>query len=149
MQVIFLQDVQGLAKAGDLKDVKDGYARNYLIPRRLAVEATPSRLKEYQTKQAREKAKRDRIEEQMRKLASELNGTTVTVPARVGDQGRLFGSVTNQDVAHALERMGYTVDRKKITMDPIHHLGRYPAHMHLFPGITASITVDVVAHEGQ
>lgn len=145
MRVIFQTDVKGVAHKGDVKEVKDGYARNYLIPKGLAVEATSGRERDLNEKKRREQQKVQQEREAMQTLALELKDRIVTVYAKVGEQDRLFGAVTNADVAAALGNLGHAVDRKKIAMEPIKHLGEHRAVLHLYAGINTEILVKVVA----
>lgn len=145
MRVIFLSDVKGVASQGDVKEVKDGYARNYLIPKGLAVQATASKERELNEKRRRQQQKTDAEREQMRALADALRDQTVVVRAKVGENDRLFGAVTNADVAQSLRNLGHAIDRKKITMEPIKHLGEHQATLHLYAGITTQIRVIVDA----
>ncbi|MGC8487004.1 MAG: 50S ribosomal protein L9 [Clostridia bacterium] len=144
MQVIFLQDVSGVAKRGDVKQVKDGYARNYLIPRKLAEPATEGRLKSLQNQHAAQEKKRARVLEEARRIAAGLEAVRVDIPAHVGESGRLFGAVTSQDVAGALAKLGYNVDRKSIRMDALKTLGDHEVPVHLHEGVTVTLTVRVV-----
>jgi len=144
MQVIFLQDVSGVAKRGEVKEVKDGYARNFLIPRKLAEPATEGRLKTLQGQQAAQARKRARILEEARATAAALKDIRIDIPARVGESGRLFGAVTSQDVAEALAERGYAVDRKNIRMEPLKSLGDHDVSIHLHEGVTVTVTVRVV-----
>jgi large subunit ribosomal protein L9 len=144
MQVLFLQDVAGVAKRGEIKEVKGGYARNFLIPRKLAEPATEGRLKTLQSQQAAQAKKRERLLEAARETAAALKEVRVDIPARVGESGRLFGAVTSQDVAAALEKLGYTVDRKHIRMDALKTLGDHEVPIHLHEGVTVALTVRVV-----
>jgi large subunit ribosomal protein L9 len=125
MKVLFLRDVRGTAKAGEIKDVADGYARNYLIPKNLAVPATESALKNisYQKAIAAEKASRARREAEA--LAQLLNGLTLTFKVRVGQEGRLYGSVTSGDIAEAVGKMvNQEIDKRKVLLsEPIRHIG--------------------------
>src|SRR6266567_7611798 len=125
MKVILLQDVDNLGKAGDLKEVANGYARNYLLPRRLAAGATPGLLANHQQRIAAEQRKLEKKAEQNRQQAERLGQVTLTFKARVGSQGRLYGSITSQDIAAALrEAENITIDRRLIAMpDPIRALG--------------------------
>ena len=145
MRVIFQQEVKGVANKGDVKEVKDGYARNYLIPRGLALEATRGLERELVERKQRQQQRADRERQQMQELAQALKNQIITVPARVGENDRLFGAVTNADVAEALKSLGYAVERKKIAMDPIKHVGEHGAVIHLYTGITAEIVVRVEA----
>src|SRR5262249_15668720 len=117
MKVILLQDVEGLGKAGDLKDVADGYARNYLVRRRLAAGATPTLLANHRQHIAAEQRKQEKLIEANNQLAERLAQVTLTFKARVGKQGRLYGSITSQDIAAGLrDAEGLTVDRRLIEL---------------------------------
>ncbi|MHB1611250.1 MAG: 50S ribosomal protein L9 [Sulfobacillus sp.] len=144
MRVILLQDIKGTGKKGDVIEVKDGYGRNFLLPRGLADEATLARERAVAEKKNREQARAEKERTQMSDLALALKGRTVNVPARAGEGGRLFGAVTNTDVARALQQEGFVVDRKKITLEPLKHIGQAEAKIHLYPGIETIITVQVV-----
>lgn len=145
MRVVLLQDVKGTGQKGSVIEVKDGYARNYLLPRGLAKEATTGVVKDLQLQKQRADARAERERQQQLEIRAALQGAVVEITAHVGEQGRLFGAVTHADVSHALERMGYEVDRKKIEMDAIKHVGEHSARLHLYPGIEAEITVRVVS----
>jgi large subunit ribosomal protein L9 len=145
VKVIFLTDVPQVAKAGELRDVADGYARNYLIPRRLAAMATPSAIQQHEAQQralARQEAK---VLEEAKALASRLEGITVHVKARAGQEGRLFGSVTAADIAAALQaEIGQEVDRRRIELpEPIHTVGEHSATVRLGADLTPTVTVVV------
>jgi large subunit ribosomal protein L9 len=144
MRVILLQDVAGTGKKGDIIEVKDGYARNYLMPRGLANEATAVRERDIAEKKSREQARQEKERAQMSQLAQALKNRVIRIPAKVGEGGRLFGAVTNNDVAQALAREGFTVDRKKIALEPLKHVGSTEAKIHLSPGIETVIQVQVV-----
>ncbi|MBE0467195.1 MAG: 50S ribosomal protein L9, partial [Candidatus Desulforudis sp.] len=128
MKVVLLKDVAGLGGRGEVVNVAEGYARNFLIPKGLAQEATAGRLKELARRDEAKEQKADRLVTQARKLASELKGLTVRVPARAGEGGKLFGSVGNKDIAVVLAaRHGLKIDRKKLELgEPIKSLGRFP-----------------------
>ncbi len=146
MKVILLQDVDGLGKAGDLKDVADGYARNYLLPRHLAAGATPTLLANHKQHIAAQQRKQSKLTEESSKLAEKLAQVTLTFKARVGKQGRLYGSITSQDIALGLrETEGLTVDRRLIVMNsPIRALGSYPISVKIAPRLEPRITVNVI-----
>jgi len=146
MRIILLQDVEGLGKAGDLKDVADGYARNYLVPRRLAAAATPALLANHQQRIAAQQRKQEKMSEENRTLADRLAQVTLTFKARVGRQGRLYGSITSQDIATGLrDAHGLTVDRRSIELtSPIRTTGAYPITIKVAPKIDAQIRVQVV-----
>jgi large subunit ribosomal protein L9 len=146
MRVILLQDVEGLGKAGDLKDVANGYARNYLLPKRMAAGATPQLLTNYQQRIAAEQRKLEKQVDQNRQQAERLGQVTLTFKARVGSQGRLYGSITSQDIAAGLrESEGIAIDRRMIALpDPIRALGTYMVPVKLAQKLEPKITVNVV-----
>src|SRR5947199_7092036 len=127
MRVILLQDVEGLGKAGDLKEVANGYARNYLLPRNLAAGATPSLIANRQQRIAAEQRKQEKQAELNRQQAEKLGQVTLTFKARVGREGRLYGSITSQDIAEGLrEAEGIKVDRRMIELhNPIRCFGTF------------------------
>ncbi len=146
MRVILKQDISTLGRAGDIKEVKDGYARNYLFPRGLVMSATVRSVKEkafLENVQARKIAKRKKSAEE---LATQLNGKEVTLQAKVGEDNKLFGSITNIQVAKQLESMGFAVDRRAIVLDEnIKALGNYKIQVKLHDGVNAQIVLHVVA----
>ena len=146
MRVILLQDVEGLGKAGDLKDVANGYARNFLLPKRMAAGATPQLLANYQQRIASEQRKLEKQVDQNRQQAERLGQVTLTFKARVGRQGRLYGSITSQDIAAGLrESEGIAIDRRMIELpDPIRALGTYMVPVKLGQKLEPKITVNVV-----
>ena len=146
MRVILLQDVEGLGKAGDLKDVANGYARNYLLPKRMAAGATPQLLANYQQRIAAEQRKLEKQVDQNQQQAERLGQVTLTFKARVGRQGRLYGSITSQDIAAGLrESEGIAIDRRMIELhDPIRALGTYMVPVKLAQKLEPKITVNVV-----
>jgi len=146
MKVILLQDVDGLGKAGELKDVANGYARNFLVPKKLAAGATPQLLANYQQRIAAEQRRNEKQNEQNRQQAERLGQITLTFKARVGGQGRLYGSITSQDIAAGLrESEGIAIDRRMIELpDPIRALGTYHVPVKLAQKLAPQITVNVV-----
>ncbi len=146
MKVILLQDVEGLGKAGDLKDVANGYARNYLLPRRLAAGATPELLANHQQRIAAEQRKREKQQESNQQQAERLGQVSLTFKARVGRQGRLYGSITSQDIAAGLrESEGITIDRHVIELrEPIRTLGTFKVPVKLAQKLEPEITVNVI-----
>ncbi len=146
MKVILLQDVEGLGKAGDLKEVANGYARNYLLPRRLAAGATPSLIANRTQRIAAEQRKLEKQAELNRQLAEHLAQITLTFKAKVGRQGRLYGSITSQDVASALqEAEGITIDRRVIGLsEPIRSLGTFSVPVKVATNQEPKITVNVI-----
>lgn len=146
MKVILKQDVKGLGRKGELVTVAEGYARNFLLPRGLAVEASEGALRSLEVERSAERARQERQAREARALWERLNGQTVTVPARVGEGGRLFGSVTARDIAEAIERLvGTEVDRRRVELkEPLRALGVFPVPVRLAPDLVAEVRVHVV-----
>lgn len=147
MKVILKEPVGGLGRTGDVVEVKDGYARNYLIPRDLAQMATPGALKEWEQKRAVIEKKEAQERAEFEAIAEKINEKEVTVEAKAGEEGKLYGSVTSKEVASAIkDQLGIEVDRKKIELGvTIKDLGTYPALVRLYPGVDATVQVNVVA----
>ncbi len=144
MQIILQQDVPNLGKKGDLKDVAPGYARNLLIPRGMALEATPQRIREWKKRQEKEEMLNRQQEEQARNQAEKLKEVELVIKMPAGDGGRLFGSVTPADIAGKLSEIGFDVDKKDIEVDgPIKSLGSHIVSLKLHPGIKAEISIKV------
>jgi large subunit ribosomal protein L9 len=145
MKVILTQTVQGLGDAGTIKEVADGYARNFLLPKKLAVAATRGSLKQAEAQAEVYARKANKVREELQKSASAIEGKTVLIRARVGSENRLYGSITAVDVAEALTAQhGITIDRRKIELDEaIHRTGTYGATADLGGGFSAKITVEV------
>lgn len=146
MKVILLQDVKGKGKKGQMLEVSDGYARNYMLPRKIAMEATPDAINTMRMndKAAAEKAARERAE--ALETSKKLKAMTLTVTAKGGGAGRLFGSVTNQEIADALKaQSGITLDKRKIVLsEPIKTVGTFTVQCKLGYEITAALTVKIV-----
>ena len=145
MKVILLQDVKGKGKKGAMIEVSDGYARNFMLPKKLAIEATPDAIN---TKKMNDKATQERIAREKAEaleLSKKLREMTLVVMARGGGNGRLFGSVTNQEVADALKaKTGVTLDKRKIVIsDPIKNVGTYTVTCKLGYEISAPLTVKI------
>lgn len=149
MKVILLQDVKALGHRGEVKEVAEGYARNFLLPKGLAVAATEANLRSLRREREIIQAREQREEEEARALAGRLNGLRVTIRAKSGESGRLFGSVTAKDIAEAVRgTAGIELDRKKIGLhEGLKQLGQYEVPIHLYHGIAATIAVDVVEGE--
>ncbi len=150
MKVLFKKDVADVAKAGQVKDVADGYARNYLIPRGLAVAATSAALKqvaELQAVAARHAAEEAQAAEA---LKQRLEAQPIVIDAKAGSQGRLYGSVTTADVATAIQKQtGAAVDRRDLEIaDPVRQVGSYPVTARLHRSVTATVTIEVRALGG-
>jgi large subunit ribosomal protein L9 len=141
MDAILLQDINGLGDAGTVVSVARGYMRNYLQPRGLAEVATPARIAEVQRNEAKRKAAEERARAQAVEQADLLGRTILTLKAKAGDDGRLFGSITSGDVADAIqEARGIVIDRRRITVDPpIRAVGTYNVPIELGPDLTAEV----------
>ena len=149
MQIILLEKVVNLGNLGDLVKVKDGYARNFLIPYGKAKRATPAALKEFEAKRADlEKAAAEKLAE-AQVFATKLEGVVVTIARKAGVDGRLFGSVTNYDVADGLKALGFTVEKSDIRMPngPLKAIGESTLEVALHTDVLASITVTVVGEQ--
>lgn len=148
MQVILREDVDKLGKIGDTVKVRDGYARNYLIPMKKAIEATPKNLRalEHAKKMVADRLRR--LKKEAATLADNIKGLSVTIKAKAGEEGKLFGSVTSMDIAEAVKARGLDIDKRKILLDePIKRLGEYTVKVKLHPDVAADIAVTVVAEE--
>jgi large subunit ribosomal protein L9 len=141
MQAILLQDVEGLGAAGSVVNVTRGYMRNFLQPRKLAETATPALIAEVQRREERRRAAESRAAEQAKELVSLLGRTILTLKAKAGDDGRLFGSITAGDVADAIfQARNVEVDRRRITVDPpIRAVGTYTVPVELGPDLVAEV----------
>ncbi len=148
MKVILLQDLERLGRRGEIKTVADGYARNYLFPRKLAVEATDAKIKEAEKQIAIQRKKEEKEEEQARQAAEELNGIELKFYRSASSEGKLFGSVTAGDIASALEEKGYSLDKRKVEIDnPIKQLGECTVNLKLRPQIYTEVKVVVESEE--
>ena len=149
MKVILLADVKGTGKKQEIVNVSDGYARNFLFPKGLAKEATPGAAKEVEKKQAAERAREMERRLTAEKKAASLRGKVITVKAKCGVQGRLYGSVTGAEIAEALkEQHGVEVDKRKIDLsEPIRTVGETDIVVKLYPEISAKMTVRVTGNE--
>ena len=147
MKVILTQPVQGLGEAGSIKEVADGYARNYLLPRKLAVAATKGSLKQAEAHADLYTRKANKARSEVEKAAAGVTGKVVTIRARAGSENRLYGSVTAADVADALQQQyGITIDRRKIELgEAIHRLGTYSATADMGSGVSATFSVEVAS----
>ena len=144
MKVILLQDVKKLGKKGDVIEASDGYARNYLFPRKLAEEATTASMHVLNAKKENERKKKLAEVEAAQKLASELNGKEVKVTAK-GNNGRLFGAITSKDVAELINKeYKLSIDKKKIVMDTIKVAGTYDIEIKLYPEVSTRMKVTIV-----
>lgn len=147
MRVILTDNVAKLGNVGDVCNVAPGYGRNYLLPRKMAILATPGALKQIDDLKRTEKRRQDRVRAEMMDLATRIGNQHLEFTAKVGEQGRLYGSITAAQIAHALEeKLGEPVDRHKIRLDEsIRTLGQHEVPLHLMPGVDAKIHVNVIS----
>ncbi len=144
MKVILTADVEKIGKSGELKDVAEGFARNYLIPQKLAVPAAGGAYRAWQHDIASREEKRRREREEAEIAANRINSTTLTMGVKVGEGGKLYGSITAKEIADALGRRGIMVDRHKIELgEPLKALGTYKVAVKVFSGMTPEVTVVV------
>jgi large subunit ribosomal protein L9 len=149
MKVILTEVVKYLGEPGEVKDVANGYARNYLLPRHMAVAATPGALKQINERKAAEGRRIAKAEEENRALATTIEQQTIHIKARVGTHGRLYGSVTSSDIAHALsQQLGQEIDRRKVELDEnIHQVGTYQVPVRLVGRLVPRVNVVVESDE--
>jgi large subunit ribosomal protein L9 len=145
MKVILIEEIRGLGTRGDIVSVKDGYARNYLLPKKLAREATEGNLKSIEQEKKKWAALSQQEKAAAEKAAASVQGVKLTIQKRVGDAGQLFGSVTANEIADALEAKGIEVDKRRIELaHPIKTLGNHEVDVRLHREVTAHIKVEVV-----
>jgi len=145
MKVILKENVDSLGKAGEIIKVADGYARNYLIPKGLAVEASSWSMKALEHEKSRIMKKVETERKKAEAMVEKMRGVTCTISRRVGEQDKLFGSITTKDIESSLTAQGIEIERKMIILEePIKSLGEFPVKIKLQPGITAEITVTVI-----
>ena len=149
MQVILLKDVKGQGKAGQVVKVSDGYARNMLLPKKLAMEATPANMKVLEKQRAQIEAQRAIDKQVAEDIKAKVEAKTVKVVTKAGENGRLFGAITSKDIADAIQKEFLVeLDKKKIDLDaPIKQVGLSEVTLKLFPGVQAKCKVDVVTEE--
>lgn len=147
MRIVLRDDVDNLGHKGDLVDVADGYARNYLVPRGLAIQATRGVQKQADAMRRNRQAREDRTRDEAREVAGRLTGRTIEITARAGEGGKLFGSVTSSDVADAvLAQTGVEIDRRKIALDePLKELGAVELDVRLHADVVATLQISVVS----
>jgi large subunit ribosomal protein L9 len=144
VKVILTKDVSSLGKSGELKDVADGYARNFLIKQKLAVPAAGGAYRAWQHDIASREDKRKREREEAEIAAQRISSTTLTMGVKVGEGGKLYGSITAKDIADALGRRGIVVDRHKVDLDePLKTLGTYKVAIRVYAGLTPEVTIAV------
>jgi len=145
MKVILIQDIDKVGKVGEVADVKDGYARNFLFPRKLAIEAIDSNLKLMEAIKKRHKQKLAKEKSLIEELATKIGNMSCTIPMAAGEEDKLFGSVTSVHIVEALSIEGINIDKRQVHLDePIRKLGVYQVEIKLHPEVTTSLKVWVV-----
>jgi large subunit ribosomal protein L9 len=144
MKVILMQDVEPLGLEGDIVEVARGYARNYLVPKGISVEATNGNLKMLEARKKKIMAKRMKDKEEAERIKENISQVVLTIKGKAGEEGKLYGSVTSRDIAQELENQNIIIDRKKVIIDePIRTLGEYEVSIKLYPEVLAQIKVIV------
>jgi large subunit ribosomal protein L9 len=151
MRVVFLDDVENVARAGEIKEVKDGYARNFLLPRKLAAAANAATMQQAEAKARAIAKEQEKLDEAARAVIDKLAGATILIKARVGSEGRLFGSVTATDIAEELSKRGAgTVEHRQVALaQPIKEIGRYDIDVSLTRNVKATVNVEVQGEGGE
>ena len=145
MKIILREDMDALGLEGDIVDVANGYGRNYLIPKGIALESNTQNIKLLETQRKKIEIKRLKAKEEAEKVKERLADVMITISQKAGEEDKLYGSVTSMDIAAHLEKQGILIDRKKISMDkPIKALGEYEVPIRIYPEVTGSIKVTVV-----
>ncbi len=148
MKLILKQDVDNLGQAGELVTVKDGYGRNFLIPTGKAILATKGAIKAIEEELRQQARKIEANRENAAKLSEQIEGVSITITAKAGEDGKIFGTVTTQQLADALNEKGFEIDRRKISInDDVKHLGEYVAEVDVFSDIKANLKFWVVKSE--
>jgi large subunit ribosomal protein L9 len=148
VKIILKENMETLGLEGDIVDVAKGYARNYLIPKGLALEANTQNIKLFESQKKKIEVKRLKAKEDAEKVKERLAGVTITISQKAGEEEKLYGSVTSMDIAAQLEQQGIAIDRKKISLDkPIKTLGEFEVPIRLYPKVTGTIRVFVVPEE--
>ena len=147
MKVIFIKDLKGQGKVGEEKNISDGYAKNFLIPKGYAIEATAANLNDYKGKKDSEKFKKQQEIENAEAMKEKLGAVTVKITAKSGDNGKLFGSIPSKEVAEILKKdFDIAIDKKKIVLpDGIKTTGTHKVEVKLYPGIVATLNVNVLS----
>lgn len=146
MKVVLLKDIKGKGKAGDIVNVSDGYASNYLFPNKLAVVGNAGNLNQAESKKQSDNYRKDQIRQEAFENAKKINGKEVTISVKIGENGKLFGSVTSKEIADEVSKLGVEVDKKKVELnDNIKSVGKYNVKIKLHPDVTAKCVVNVVA----
>jgi large subunit ribosomal protein L9 len=144
MKVIFLKDVKGQGKKGEIKDLSEGYIRNFLLPKGLAAIASEGNVKQLEHQKQSENKRKEKEKADAQELAAKLNEMTVIIKSKAGEGGRLFGSITSKQIAEELEKKGIHLDKRKIEMaDAIRSIGTMTVKVKLYPDVTAQLRVQV------
>ena len=148
MRVILRQEVDGLGFEGDIVNVAKGYARNYLLPKGFGLEASPQNVKAFEALRKKIEVRRLKAKEEAEKLKEQISGMVLNISQKVGEEGKLYGSVTAMDIAALLEKQGIVLDRRKIALEkPIKTLGEFEVLVKIFPKVTGSVKVVVAPEE--
>ncbi len=147
MEIILVQDIPGLGHRDQIITVKDGYAVNYLIPKGFAIQATPSAKKQLEEKLRQRAKKEEKLRNEAMQLKEKIEAKSYTIKVKAGESGKIFGSVSNIQLADALEKDGFQIERKQIEVDHIKELGKFTAKVHLYKDIVAEMKFEVVAEE--
>lgn len=144
MKLILKEDVENLGPVGAIVDVAQGYGRNYLLPRNLAVEANPKNIKEFEHHKKNILAKAKKLRMSAEELANQISALTISIEAKAGEEDKLFGSVTSKDIAEAISAKGIEVDKRKVVLEePIKRLGEYEVSVKVQHDVTATVKVEV------
>lgn len=143
MKVLFLKDVKGTARSGEIKEIADGFARNYLLPKGLAVVATESAQKSAAVQRQIAQSKKERARSEAEALADQLASVRVSFKAKVGEQHRLYGSITSADIAEAVSQvLGHEIDKRKVELaEPLRHLGEFQVPVRVSAALVPKVTV--------
>jgi len=145
MKIILKEDIKKIGKMGQIVDVADGFARNYLVPKGLAIEANTKNIRsvEHEKKIVHERARK--LKDSAQDLSSKISAMAITIKAKAGEEGKLFGSVTTMDIAEALHNEGIEIDKKRISLEePIKRLGSYPVNIKLHPDVSVQLIIQVI-----
>ena len=149
MKVLLIKDVYKLGRAGDVKKVADGYGRNFLLPQKMAVLATPGAMKQVEKIRSQAEVRRTEQNSELKDLSNQINGITLVFSAKAGETGKLYGSITTQDVATAIqEKTRFEVKKQQIDMQPIRNLGEFTVHVRLTMDLVPEVKV-IVHREGE
>jgi large subunit ribosomal protein L9 len=145
IQVVLTEDLPNVGKSGDLVRVRPGFARNFLVPRGLAAMATRDNVARVEHEKRVALARAVKVRKAAEELATKMSGCRLAISAQVGEEDKLYGSITSRDIEEALAGRGFVVDRRKIVMDPIKELGSHKVNVKIASGVEAAVTVDVLA----